>query len=343
MRTTALLRDSNNGHSNLSIFSQDWWIRIARGSSDYRELTVARGDNIVGRLPLVFSKNWLGLVRVHDPHWSHLGGPVVDETLSRSDQVEVVHSLLRQLPRWASFSFVCDPNLRYADLVRNAFREAGFEHSPQVTYVRHPADGDVLTTRKAKHRGHFKRAAKSLECVELTAKEFVQFFKSNLKARRRKTYAPLETLATLIEEAVTRGCARVIAARPLSGSQSDVDCGRLSNDAAIVYVWDHTRCYYWLSTHRVPSPKNSLAKPHPDAIKFLAQKMMEHAQAMNLIFDADGVVNAGVDNLYRNIFGLREELRRDVFQRINPLEHLYQRFRRRFQTTLAMSRSTEPS
>ena len=109
----------------------------------------------------------------------------------------------------------------------------------------------------------------------------------------------------LIEEAISRGQARAIAARPNSRSQS-VDHGRSSPyDAAIVYVWDNERCYYWLSTYRIASADNSNAKPHPDATKLLAVKAMEDAQAMNLIFDADGVTTPGAENLYRNIFGLR--------------------------------------
>ena len=123
-------------------------------------------------------------------------------------------------------------------------------------------------------------------------------------------------MTVLIEEAVSRGHARAIAAMPYSRSQS-VDHGRSSHyDAAIAYVWDNDRCYYWLSTHRIASADNPDAKPHPDATKLLAVRAMEDAQAMNLIFDTDGVATPGADNLYRNMFGLSNEERRDVFQQI---------------------------
>src|SRR5438045_193546 len=99
---------SRMDRSRLPIFSQDWWLDIARGASRYRELRVLKGEVVVGRLPVVLSKNRLGLVLGHDPHWSHLGGPTVDETMTRAEQAEVIHSLLEQLPRSASFHFVCD-------------------------------------------------------------------------------------------------------------------------------------------------------------------------------------------------------------------------------------------
>jgi hypothetical protein len=173
--------------------------------------------------------------------------------------------------------------------------------------------------------------------VDVSAKEFVQFFEANLKASRKKSYAPLETMASLIEAAVSRGHARVIAAKPYFQDQSGDHRQSSPYDAAIVYVWDNRRCYYWLSTYRIASADNSNAKPHPDATKLLAVKAMEAAQAMNLIFDADGVATPGADNLYRNMFGLDEEQRRDVFQRETLSERFYRRYRQQFKTVMADS------
>ena len=247
----------------------------------------------------------------------------------------MIRSLLEQLPRWASFHFVCNPDLSYADLVRSAFKQSGFDLATQLTYLRLPSEGDVLNTQKSKHRGHIKRAAKELDCVDISAKDFVQFFETNLKDSKERTYSPLDTMTFLIEEAVSRGQARAIAARPNSRSQS-VDHGRSSPyDAAIVYVWDNDRCYYWLSTHRIASADNSNAKPHPDATKLLVVRAMEDAQAMNLIFDADGVATPGAENFYRNMFGLRTEQRRDIFQRQTKFERFYQRYLQQFEAVIA--------
>ena len=308
--------------SNLPIFNQDWWTKIARGSSHYRELRVLDGDLIVGRLPYILSRYQIDL-QAHDPHWSHLGGPVVDERLSRNEQSEVLHLLVEQLPRWASAHFVCNPKASYADLVRTAFTSRGFEYKTQITYIRHPTDGDVMGTRKSKHNGHIKRAGRKLDCAEITAMEFVRFYEMNLRARQKKSYAPLDVVARLIEEAVTRGQACVIAAKP-NHTQNGHNGSSALYDAAIVYVWDRARCYYWMSTHRSPSA-DSHPIPHPDATKLLAMKAMEHAQAMELTFDADGVTTPGSQHLYCNIFGLRHEEGRDVFLRAAALERFRQK------------------
>lgn len=318
--------------SNLPIFNQDWWINIARGSSNYCELKVVNGIDVLGRLPFVLSRNRLGLVQAHDPHWSHLGGPVIDESLSPAEQAEVLHLLLEQLPRRTSFYFVCDPKSSYADLVKRAFIHEGFEHTAQVTFVRHPYDVDVMRTRRSKHRGHIRRAARDLDCVEISGEEFVHFFEANLKARGKQSYSPLDTLSRLIDEARVRGQARAIAAIPLRvGAGSD----RPLYDAAIVYAWDKQRCYYWLSTNRLHSLDSANPRPHPDAIKLLALKAMEDAQEMNLVFDADGVTTPGTQNLYRNMFGLREELRRDVFQRLTFFAQIHQKCRPHIKTLIA--------
>ena len=314
--------------SRLPIFCQDWWTNIARVSSEYHELKTFHRNVVVGRLPFILSKSRFGLVAGLDPHWSHLGGPIVDNRLNRTEQAEVITSLIQQLPRGASFRFVCNPDLSYADLVRSAFKESGFDHTIQMTYLRHPSWGDVLNSRKSKHRGHIRRAAKELDCVDVTAREFVQFYETNLNAKRKRSYSPLSTLELLIEEATSRGQARAIAAKPNYRSQSVADGPSAPYDAAIVYVWDHERCYYWLSTCRIRSADNSDAKPHPDAIKLLAVKAMEDAQAMNLIFDADGVTAPGTENLYRNMLGLRQEHHRDVFQRATLMEQSLQNMRR---------------
>jgi hypothetical protein len=318
--------------SELPIFSQDWWLNIARGSSNYRELRVLRGDIIVGRLPFVLSKNRIGLVLGRDPDWSHLGGPIVDERLNRTEQVAVIHSLLEQLPRSVSYHFVCNPDLSYADLVRSAFEKSGFDHTTQLTLLRLPSKGDVLNARKSKHKGHIKRAAKELGCVDIGAKEFVRFFEANLKARGKTSYSPLDTLTCLIEECVTRRQARAIAAISSSQALPGNTGIPATYDAAIVYVWDDKRCYYWLSTPRMSSASGPIAKPHPDATKLLAVRAMEDAQAMNLVFDTDGVTTPGSEILYRTMLGLREEQYRDIFERTTIWERLHQKGRRQFKS-----------
>lgn len=323
----AQARASERDRLDLSVFHQGWWRDIARGFPGYREVKALSGTDVVGRLSFVLRRNRLGMTSGQDPYWAHLGGPIVEESLSADEKARAVRKLLGQLPRRTSFTFVCDSTLSYADIVRSAFFEAGFEHSSQITYVRHPNAGSVLNARSRKHRGHFKRAAKCLSCVDLTSREFVAYFGANLKAMGKYSYAPLNMLTPLIQQAVDCGCGRIIAARQSPPGICNEDQTVMPYDAAIVYIWDDRRCYYWLSTHRAASDADEKCKPHPDAVKLLLVTAMEHAQSLNLVFDADGVVTPGADHLYRNILGLRIEERRDVFRRVSSVERIYQRSR----------------
>ncbi|MBS1806398.1 MAG: hypothetical protein JST28_23890 [Acidobacteria bacterium] len=324
MSSSLLAQVTEQSKLDLSVFHQSWWQEIAQGFPGYREVKAMRNGRLVGRLPFVLRRNRLGLAFGQDPYWTHLGGPVVEENLSVREKLDVLRDLLKQLPRRASFTFTCDQTLCYADLVRTAFFEAGFEHSSQITYVRLPEGGDVQNERKRKHRGHIKRAAKRLACVDITPREFVRYFGENLMAQGKRSYAPLNMLMPLIQQALDRGCARVLAAKQNPEDVSDDSSSSALCDAAIVYIWDDRRCFYWLSTYRVASENGLERAPHPDAVKLLMITAMEHAQAMNLIFDADGVATPGADHLYRKILGLKIEERRDVFRRINTTERIYQ-------------------
>jgi hypothetical protein len=56
--------------------------------------------------------------------------------------------------------------------------------------------------------------------VEIGANEFVRFYETNLRARRQESYSPLDIVTRLTEEAISRGQARVIAARPKAPSNA---------------------------------------------------------------------------------------------------------------------------
>jgi hypothetical protein len=325
---------------SLSIFEQDWWLHIARGSSHYHELRVFDGDVVVGKLPYILMPTRIGFFLAKNPHWSRLGGPVVSERLSRKEQAEVLQLLVQQLPRWSSADFVCNSNTSYADLVRSAFKSAGFEHTTQVNYVRDPDDADLMQVRKSKHNGHIRRAGKELDCVEISANEFVRIYEMNLKARGKRSYSPLDIAVRLIEESVSKGQARAIAAKPkcLGNRSTDNDLPSNLYDAAVAYVWDRSRCYYWLAANRIASADDCSPKPQPDAIKVLAVLAMQHARDMKIVFDVDGVTTPGTQNLYHNMFGLRKKEHRDIFTRTTSLERIYQKYRSQIKEMISLTR-----
>jgi hypothetical protein len=312
------------------IYQQSWWFDIARGQSEFRVSQVRKDGKVVGTLsyiqvqcaasrvmPLSFSFGG-------NAHWTSLCQPDLDAALDEREKREVLQELIRKLPRKVSFKFVVGPDSKDRELIKDAFRGAGFEHTTQTTYSERPGDIDVKMRISAKHRYNLKRAKRDLEVLgaqpgdpAISAAAFINFYEKNLRACE-KSYAPLDVARALIEAGQKRGQAQVFVARKKRISKDDANS---SWDAAVACVWDDSRLYYWLSARRRESPSNTPEKPHGDAIKLLVTTAISHARSLGLIFDADGVpiVDGGRDEgknaLYKKILKIPHEENRDVYSR----------------------------
>jgi hypothetical protein len=305
--------------SSLPVYQQSWWIEIARGSSRYVEAQVLEDGVVVGSFPYIERKNALGITWGISPHWTHLGGPVVSQALSDERKAEVLRQLMAQLTPKSPFifNFVCNPNAHDADLVRRAFINAGFNHFKQVTYSQPPQDAGVMSRLNGKHRSHINSADRALEVVEIGADEFTDFYEANLKAADLVSWSPLDVAHNLIVKG-QQGHApqvRVIAARKKRKE--------LPYDAAIACAWDKERYYLWMMTRRRPFDDGSDDKPHPDAMKLLIVKAMQHAQYLGLTFDVDGYASQGTKKFYTEILKIPDMEFRDAFERATGLARLF--------------------
>src|SRR5271165_2252170 len=92
--------------SLLPVFQQDWWLGIARGKENYNEARVPKDGVIVGRLPYVIRRTKIGTRWGATPAWSHLGGPILSQSLSEGEKLDVLGRLIAQLPTNVSYGFV---------------------------------------------------------------------------------------------------------------------------------------------------------------------------------------------------------------------------------------------
>jgi len=307
--------------SDLAVFQQPWWLDIAKRGESFRELLVRQDGIVVGSLVFVLATNHIGNRLGFPPIWSHLGGPVVDQALNRHEKSDLIRRLVAQLPRNISFKFVCDPNASDAGLISQAFREAGFEHRTETTYVQRSQDPDILSRLSSKHKGHLRRADRDLEVLQLDADEFIKFYRSNLEAAGKQSYASLETARDLIAIGQQHDVqqVRVFAARPRTpGSPFD---------AAIACAWDNHRYYLWMLTRRRLMGGHPIdIKPHGDAVKLLIFRATQHARTLDLAFDVDGATTEGAKNLYDDILKFPLVESRDVFIRDTSFYKLYKQF-----------------
>ncbi|MGD0796999.1 MAG: hypothetical protein ABR910_04665 [Acidobacteriaceae bacterium] len=322
---SSLMAPSNNGirQADLAVFQQRWWVEIAKGNADYRELQVRTDDTVVGSLAFILVRNRIGNRLGYPPIWSHLGGPVVSQAVDREKRPEIIRGLMAQLPNNISFKFVCDPAATDADIIKQEFEEAGFIHSTETTYLQYPEDMGVLARLSGESKRQIVSAPKKLRVIDIGADEFIAFYQANLATAGKQCYAPMQIARDLIVRG-QQGDAlqvRVIAARQASEDSL--------LDAAIAFAWDHKRYYLWMVTHRHSLRDGSQPKPHPHAGKLLIFEGTEDARRRGLIFDADGATTRGNETLYRDRLKFPRAEYRDVFHRDTKLHRLYKQIKPR--------------
>src|SRR5271170_6473132 len=79
----------------LSIFQQDWWLNIARGSARLEEVQVHSPNGaVIGSLPYIVQHSALGVPSGGGAHLSHVIGPIVSKNLSDEEKSEVLGQLI---------------------------------------------------------------------------------------------------------------------------------------------------------------------------------------------------------------------------------------------------------
>jgi hypothetical protein len=301
----------------LPVFQQSWWLEIARGSGRYCEAKVFRDGLLVGMLPYVLRRTKLGIRWGAIPDWSHVGGPIVCQSLSEEEKSDVLNQLIAQLPLNISFGFACGPHPSDAHLIRRAFTSAGFSHSTIPTYSQTPSQADVLGRMRRKRRKLIESARRKLDVVEIDENEFIGFYSKNMAEPALAAGLPLDIARALIARGRV-GDAPQIRVTAAKGKQA----GGLI-DAVIACAWDKTRYYYWMSARRRQSADSPDDKPHPAANKLLIVDAMAHAQNLGLIFDADGCGTPGAQKLYKEVLRIPNEEFRDIFERRTRLARWY--------------------
>ena len=304
---------------DLPVFQQRWWMEIARGTAHLNEAQVVEGNIVVGRLPYVVKRNKAGFRWGAFSTWTHISGPVISQDLSQEAKAGVLHQLLAQLPRNISLYFVCRPTLADAELIREAFNAAGFERSAVITYSLPNAES-IINRLSRKHAKHIISADRRLDVIDISADRFIKFYEANLKEAGKVSNSLLGIARDLIVAGGERNPpqVRAIAAarkRPEREENGSL-CANLEEvilDAAIACAWDNERYYLWRLTRRRDA--GPCGKPHPDAVKLLVVKAMEHARSLGLIFDSDGVGSAGSGEFYDKILKIPNMEARDVYER----------------------------
>jgi hypothetical protein len=281
-----------------TLFHEHWWLEAATGGR-WRAAEVRHGGRLVGWMPYVLSRRRGFTVSVM-PALAHLLGPAIDTGGESAKtawlrRAAIVRELIAQLPRVAHFSQVFHPGAPEV----LAFQAGGFESFTQFSAeLAAQSEGALWSLMRDKTRNVIRRAQEQCR-VETVADphEFVRVYERNLRGLGRCSYFDASQAVPLYEAAAARGQARIVGARSRAGDLV----------AAVFYVWDRRRMWYFLSTRDAQAAGNG-------AVALLVWQGIRMAAERGLIFDFDGIVSDGAARFYAG-FGARFVPRFAVWRR----------------------------
>lgn len=254
-----------------SVFVEEWWLEAATNGA-WGAVSVERDHHIEGWLPYGTTRS-MGFSRCGVPPLSRLLFPVLDITAPKSETLQRVRfqvetELINRLPRAAAYEFILPPD--HANAL--AWQALGFDARVQHTFVI-DAGGDCderWRRLRNKTRNVIRRATDALEERPLSADEFSREYNANLDGAVESEHGA--SVQRITATAIARGQGRAVGAFDRDGQVH----------AAVVFVWDATDYYYYLSTRNADVAELG-------AVALLVWSGIEDARARGLRFDFDGV------------------------------------------------------
>lgn len=281
-----------------TIFHEHWWLDAVTARR-WEAAEVRHAGRLVGWMPYVLSRQRGFRVSVM-PTLVHLLGPSIDAGTGTGNtqwlrRMGILHELVQHLPDVALFSQTCHPDL--SDVL--GFQACGFESFAQFSAEVAAQPETVAWGRlRDKTRNVIRRAQEQSGLETLSEPgEFVRFYLSNLSRAGDRSYFDAARIAPVYEVAHARGRARIVGARMQGGKLA----------AAVFYVWDDRRLWYFLSTRDPDNASNG-------AVSLLIWEGLRMAAERGLVFDFDGIAGAGAARFYSG-FGARICPRYGIYRR----------------------------
>jgi hypothetical protein len=297
-------------HAAFSIFHEPWWLDIA-ADGNWGATEVRENGAVIGRLPYPIGRRFgmpvstlPSLIRTLGPEIAPLPGKPATVLRRR---LEIIHTLIDQLPHFALFEQLFDP--RISDAV--AFSYSGFVIGASYCFridPQQPTD-EIWAGMHDRRRRVIRRATEQygIGPVDDVA-EFCRFHDCNV-ARDGNLHGAAR-MRSILGAIQARGAGTMLGARD----------ARQELIAAVTLVWDRTTMYYLLGTRRPDIAENG-------ALSMLLWQGIQEACARGLTFDLDGINSPGMLHFLAGFGGtLTQRLRvrrlNSTFRLINAAESL---------------------
>jgi hypothetical protein len=259
-----------------TIFHEDWWLDIC---GDFRTVSVEREDGTpIAMMPYSIEKRFgltfcrpPPLIHFSGPGFAAMDGPPQGQVQRRND---LTRDLIAKLPPCDFFEM----KLHFGITDTLAFQREGFKTTVQFTYEINPEPTEQMLSRIRRGHRRMIKEAQSLYTVDAfgLASEFVAAYADNVVSAGQQFRYDSGLLTRLIDACLCRDQGQVFFARDASGAIN----------AGLFVMWDDNRMYNFMAT-RVQKGVES------NASVLLLWAAIQEANKRKLIFDFDGVFNAG--------------------------------------------------
>ena len=268
----------------------------AVGGALLKEIRIFGKDGS-GQLQYCEMRDASGIRRGFQLPWVHLEG-ILDCADDKARRL-TLRRLLARLPGGVCSNFVLGRNLAHADIVAETFRRIGFRVMNVDTFYYDPPDdpSEVIETLTSKGMQKvLRKAGRDLELVDISPREFANYYKHNIEAAGKHSYFDFETDHVLFEHGLSTGNIRILGARRKATAEKP---GPFPLDAAMVCTKnaDQDNCKFIRVTHRPRTAGASDQAPQENASKLLILAAMEDAAALGLHFETDGTT-PGMTRIY---------------------------------------------
>jgi hypothetical protein len=249
----------------------------------------------------------LGVLRGGNPHWLYLQN-LCDPSLNDKDKFKKLCRTLAQLPGNVAFAFKASPDIKDAEIVRAAFKKAGFTNIPRKTYLYNGVglDTDPVKQLKSDARTKVNSARRDLEFAAMSVDEFFAFYNRNLEVSGKKSHFFLGIDHDMIKKSDQID---IIAVR-----RKSADGKTYPIEAAITCGWGEDGYYKLMRiTYLHENTPGLDFAPHKHAIKMLVVEAMTRATNKGMILDVDGATPGG-GTVYSR-FGVFTEILHDEYKR----------------------------
>lgn len=257
------------------IFLEDWWLNAATDGS-WDAVSVQQSGRVAGWLPYARTRH-MGFSTFGSAPLTRLMYPLVDVGGSKSESVDrerfkIESDLIEQLPDASCHRFMLPPSGGSA----LAWQAQGFDTHLEHTFIvdAHLSDSDRWNQMRNKTRNVIRRAEEQLEARSVDAATFLREYRANLGSGLSPAH--VAAVGLLTEAAIERGQGRALAAMASNGCPQ----------AAVLFVWDTTDYYYFLSTRNSNDAELG-------AVAMLVWDGLQDAWTRGLRFDFDGVSSLG--------------------------------------------------